>query len=248
MTHKQRFSICKECAKFNSSTWDLVKNVKMDENRYYNEKLRIVLEKSFHLENVRNDRRCVYYWQLFSELHREKSLFWYVDRMDQAKTMMPSSYRMVKGNENCTKLEISILAYLCSEEPYGTFFWNAQNVAKNSSYHCYTDYLLLNKIKTLSGSLPPKLIICMDNASSENKNTIYLQFCMLLVGLRIFNEIQWIFLPVGHTHSLVDQVFSVFSRKISSNLNGFIYIEQLFDVFNFFFESTFNFIKLKKFI
>ena len=138
--------------------------------------------------------------------------------------------RIGKNKINLERLQISIQAYLSSTDPRGTFFWNAQNAAKNTSQHIYTDILLLEKIKQQMKELPPKLIILMDNTVSENKNSIYLQWCMMLISLNIFKEIQWIFLPVGHTHWENDQIFSKISVAIKNNINGLKKLQDFFQV------------------
>ena len=129
------------------------------------------------------------------------------------------------------------MAYISSLKSHGMFFWNTQSVTKDTNYHCYTDLLVFENIIKNKSRLPPRLIISMDNTSAENKNYLYLQFCILLIILNVFREIQWIFLPVGHTHGYPDQIFSNFSRLIKSNPTGFLTIQNLFDVyfFRFFF-------------
>jgi hypothetical protein len=131
---------------------------------------------------------------------------------------------------NLERLMMSIQAYLCSCEPHGAFFWNAQNVRKNTSNHIWTDLLLFEKIKKMYGKLPPKLIILMDNTSTENKNSIYLQWFMLLISLGIFKEVQWIFLPVGHTHWENDQSFSKLSLRMKNNIFGYKTMNDFYEV------------------
>jgi hypothetical protein len=128
------------------------------------------------------------------------------------------------------RFHISIQAYLSSQDPFGTFFWNVQNVRKNTSQHIYTDILLFEKMVSLKKNLPKKLIICMDNTSSENKNYIYFKWALLLLVLGVFNEIQWIFLPVGHTHFVNDQVFSKFARELLNVLGGIKELEDFYKV------------------
>jgi hypothetical protein len=128
------------------------------------------------------------------------------------------------------RLHVSIQAYLSSQDPFGSFFWNVQNVRKNTSQHIYTDILLFEKMVSLGKNLPEKLIICMDNTSSENKNYIYFKWAVLLLALGIFKEIQWIFLPVGHTHFANDQVFSIFARYLLNVLGGIKELEDFYNV------------------
>jgi hypothetical protein len=56
--------------------------------------------------------------------------------------------------------------------------------------------------------LPKKLYVQMDNCVRENKNKYVLGYLSWLVQRRVFDEIQLSFLPVGHTHEDIDQMFS----------------------------------------
>lgn len=217
MTQKQRFSICAECQRYNDQ---------IQKSSNLNDKLFFILKKSAHLEEVRNARRQVLYWKEYAEKNPTEVLFWSVDRMDQMKTSMPHEYRPSKKKLNLERLRVSIQAYISSVLPHGNFFWNAQNTRKNTNQHIFTDLLMIENIVKRSHKLPPKLVICMDNTASENKNYKYFQWAVLLLALNIFDEIEWIFLPVGHTHFVNDQVFSVFSRYINNNINGIKTLEE----------------------
>ncbi len=56
---------------------------------------------------------------------------------------------------------------------------------------------------------PPTLQLQMDNCSGENKNQYVLAALCWLVHLKIFSEIFVNFLPTGHTHEDIDQMFSI---------------------------------------
>ena len=51
----------------------------------------------------------------------------------------------------------------------------------------------------------------MDNCGRENKNQYVLAYLAYLVKQKMFLEVELGFLPVGHTHEDVDQLFSKFS-------------------------------------
>lgn len=88
-----------------------------------------------------------------------------------------------------------------------------------------TDYQLtvaLESIIRRLATLPPEkrpriLFLQMDNAPSECKNRFMIAFACWLVHMRIFTEVVFGFLLVGHTHEDVDQMFSQFSRWLSMN-------------------------------
>ena len=65
----------------------------------------------------------------------------------------------------------------------------------------------------------------------ECKNTIYVfSFLKSLIDCGIFEEIFLNFLPVGHTHCDIDQMFSRFSVYLKGQL-GFIYCIQTFKMY-----------------
>ena len=60
--------------------------------------------------------------------------------------------------------------------------------------------------------LPNKTVFLqLDNCSGENKNWLVVQFCSILVGMRLVKIIIITYLPVGHTHIDIDQVLSSLS-------------------------------------
>ena len=58
------------------------------------------------------------------------------------------------------------------------------------------------------GVLPDTLYVQFDNCFRENKNAYMSAFLAMLIGRRVFKRIYMSFLPVGHTHDIVDQVNS----------------------------------------
>lgn len=54
----------------------------------------------------------------------------------------------------------------------------------------------------------------MDNACRDNKNKYILTFAAILVDMGIFRKVKIGFLPVGHTHEDIDQLFSCISRRL----------------------------------
>ena len=57
-------------------------------------------------------------------------------------------------------------------------------------------------------TVPPILFLQLDNTSSTNKNNIQMVYHAALVDLGLFREVWINFLPVGHTHEDIDQMFS----------------------------------------
>lgn len=56
----------------------------------------------------------------------------------------------------------------------------------------------------------------MDNAAKDNKNAFMFAYLALLVELNWFQEVYVHFLPPGHTHSNLDQKYSVISQALKN--------------------------------
>jgi len=63
-------------------------------------------------------------------------------------------------------------------------------------------------VKSQTGSLPDTLFLQMDNCTRENKNRFTLSYVEFLVSMGVFLEATVAFLPIGHTHEDIDQLFS----------------------------------------
>lgn len=59
---------------------------------------------------------------------------------------------------------------------------------------------------------PNKLHLQLDNSGKDNKNNTVITFLAMLVARDNFEEIFMSFMLVGHTHDLVDQMFSAFRQ------------------------------------
>lgn len=72
-------------------------------------------------------------------------------------------------------------------------------------------------IKAESQPLQGVLYLQVDNCTRENKNTFLFCYMECLVAWGVFQEVFVSFLPVGHTHTDIDQAFSCTSRRLHSN-------------------------------
>ena len=63
---------------------------------------------------------------------------------------------------------------------------------------------------------PAGLHLTFDNTSGDNKNSTFFNFCGLLVALGVFMYVSLSMLMVGHTHDIVDQMFSVWARQLKN--------------------------------
>ena len=62
--------------------------------------------------------------------------------------------------------------------------------------------------------MPEVLFVQEDNSGKDNKNSCCFAFFGYLVKLKVFHQVILTFLPVGHTHSKIDQCHSVTAMKL----------------------------------
>ena len=58
------------------------------------------------------------------------------------------------------------------------------------------------------------LFLVLDNTTGENKTGIMLLMGAWLVATKRFKQVRVYFLPVGHTHILIDQIFGVITSAL----------------------------------
>jgi hypothetical protein len=61
----------------------------------------------------------------------------------------------------------------------------------------------------------------MDNCVKDNKNHHLLTFLSLLIACKVFKEVQFGFLVVGHTHEVIDKTFG-YLFKILKERNNYV--------------------------
>ncbi|KAJ8048727.1 hypothetical protein HOLleu_01158 [Holothuria leucospilota] len=138
-----------------------------------------------------------------------------IDGMDQSKTDIPHLIVKDKDCASLARLQVHLTGVLVhTGTPEGKLpfvFHDLKHVPHdcNLTIHCLTEALA-----SASGYLGKVLFLQMDNCFRENKNRYVLSYAALLVEKDIFEEVYVHFLPVGHTHEDVDQMFSCVARHL----------------------------------
>lgn len=84
----------------------------------------------------------------------------------------------------------------------------------NLTISCFQHFF--NRVLEEEGQLPPYCFLQMDNAAKDNKNAFMFAYLSLLVEMNWFEEVYVHFLPPGHTHSNLDQKYSVISQGLKN--------------------------------
>lgn len=140
-----------------------------------------------------------------------------MDGMDQAKTHNPSLARSRKDTDGLVAQGQHLVGVLNhgSDEPVVCYI-NDDTLPNDSNLNMQ---ILLDVIQTeqdRNGYLPEVCYIQLDNAP-DNKNKWMLTLCAILVAVGLFRKIKMGFLPTGHTHEDIDQLFSRIAEYLRSH-------------------------------
>lgn len=141
-----------------------------------------------------------------------------VDGMDSKKAQVPrvrSDAVYSKDVENTGKPLDTRLVGAHLPGRYFLGFWTYPFFTQGGSGSASILHRILQHVLDKEGTLPRVFIVLMDNTCKENKNNQVIKYLAFLVKVGVFDEVLVIFLLVGHTHSIIDQRFSVMTRELS---------------------------------
>ncbi|XP_070550483.1 uncharacterized protein [Ptychodera flava] len=138
-----------------------------------------------------------------------------IDGMDQSKTNIPRFAVKDKDSNTLLQLMTHITGSLHhTNTAQGKIPYVLLDLRQFPHDSNLTMNVLLNVLLQKKESLGKCLHAQFDNCYRENKNKFVLCLGSLLVEYAIFEEVFFNFLPVGHTHEDVDQMFSKIAEKL----------------------------------
>eukprot|EP00873_Tetraselmis_striata_P041582 jgi/Tetstr1/461846/TSEL_006925.t1 len=164
-------------------------------------------EQKVHLERVRQERRDLNNAVFQSRLGHGNFFFFEIDSMDSAKTLLPHWVRIPKTVKPDMLLKYHLTCVKYDGYRLDDIYYYTNTIPHDSLTTCTLIWITIMKI--------PYIRIQMDNTVRENKNRNVAALCNWLVSIGICDVIHLVFLPVGHTHERVDQIFSRISLALS---------------------------------
>ncbi|XP_064640304.1 uncharacterized protein LOC135495512 isoform X3 [Lineus longissimus] len=187
----------------------------------------IHIEKSLELHyKTVGDLRLVYHKtreQSQSPISRTTTVI--IDGMDQNKTNLPhlttedkTSKGQIRLKTHITGIKIHCSPTEDTDSVIAIVYVDVNEYPHDSNL---TISILLDVLLMHHRIFKPKPHLQMDNCWRENKNRYILSFLFFLVHIDVFEDVSLNFLPVGHTHEDVDQMFRCINTAISScgNIN-----------------------------
>lgn len=154
--------------------------------------------------------------------------------MDQVKTNLPNTNIIAKSTSGLWRPRTHVTGVLVhTKAPFGKLAFAYVDLLQWPHDSNLTITLLMNALLEFRKTqpIPSTLYLQMDNTARENKNKYVLGFCAAFVELKIFKNVRYLkcymtiryfcnlqvqvnFLPVGHTHKDIDQLFSKIGDEI----------------------------------
>lgn len=136
------------------------------------------------------------------------------DAMDNNKTNIPHWRSFYSKDRTDLSLKTRLLGVLVHHKRFDAY-WTLPRYEHSSNLTITALLKTFENVLKDDGFLPPILFLQLDNCGKENKCNNFFAFLGQLIELKVFQEIHVNFLPVGHTHSDIDQKYSVISFKLS---------------------------------
>ena len=200
------FTKCSLCEKYRSELLDPSCNATRIQA--------IRVAKTKHLQFMRSERMGYYMRRDRAAASPRRYCSFIIDGADQKSYGLPHFTFSTKGDRG-QKMKVKCVGVLeHGIERKISLFPMTEEFSTGSNHIIEALHRVLDKKYHEEGFLPPTIYIQLDNCSRENKNHYLLSYLESLVGLGVFNDVQASFLPVGHTHEDIDQVFSSLARHL----------------------------------
>lgn len=172
----------------------------------------IAAEKEKYYKHGRKSKR----WRTMQQPEK-KHMSIIIDGMDQGKSRIPKPSRHSKATDSLFAQQIHVTGIMHhgAEVPV-TVRLSDERLPKdsNATIDSICHALRIAQDGRPTEPLPEILYLQLDNCGGENKNKHILFFCALMVGVGLVKKIKLSFLPVGHTHEDIDQLFSRLAARL----------------------------------
>jgi hypothetical protein len=160
-----------------------------------------------HIQDIKNERSVYMGNASRAQQNPSSYLSMIIDGADQADFALPHSKERSHATEAAWKLQLKLYGVIV----HGVGVWAytcPPHIGQGNNVTIQAIWDTLLAVLQLKGILPPTLYLQLDNTTKQNKGRYLKAFLGLLVHLGIFKRIIIGYLPVGHTHEDIDQLFS----------------------------------------
>jgi len=196
------FATCDECFDLDEKirdTGDSKKKVEL-----------FALERA-HKDEINKARDAYYRRIVKATMNPEQYMSLIIDGADQKNNALPHHCKEGKATSALWKQPVHNMGVLShGRQPFSFLCNDSMKQGTNVSVEALHRVLLHTKKQ--EGKLPPNLFLQLDNTCKQCKSQYMLGYLGSLLDSNVFARIIVSFLPVGHTHEDIDQMFSAFSK------------------------------------
>lgn len=170
-------------------------------------------EMRAHIGTIRAERAAYYERRQMSIENPKEYLSLIIDGADQKMYDLPHSKVQSKTEAIEWLVPVKIMGVLA----HGRGSWaftHLKNCKSGTNITIEVIHRVLVSILDAEGKLPDKLFIQLDNTTRQCKSRFVLGYLSYLVECGVFKKVVVSFLPKGHTHEDIDQMFSRFSLRM----------------------------------
>ena len=166
-----------------------------------------------HIANVKLERRHYHSNRLRAILEPATYMSLIIDGADQGKHLLPHFCNRSHLSDEAVKQHLYAYGAISHGRKAYTFLLPG-HVAQGHDVTIEVLWRVINDVLSEEGKVPPVLLLQLDNTTKQNKGRFLFAFLALLVHHNVFDKILVSFLPVGHTHEDIDQMFSRFAEYL----------------------------------
>jgi hypothetical protein len=206
----KKMGTCKACEKYHAMLLDA---------KTKDERETIKALRRSHMDEVRAERRAYHKKKQKAEQDPNSFMLLTIDAMDQKKTDIPKMARTLAGDDTIKVLRTAVLGVKVKGKGAGNYIYLSHPDIPHGA-----NFMLMGLVDTLLHigleNLPDVIFLQVDNTVKDNKNYTVLAFEAYYIECLTGKTVITGFLPVGHTHEDIDQLFSVIARHLKGKPIG----------------------------
>ena len=200
------FAKCASCSAYRDLESRVARGFKVDPA----ERIKANDAQRDHLHQVKLERRHYYSNRLRAELDPSSCMSLIIDGADQSKYAIPYHHIKSHGTDESARQPLHAYGVISHGRKAYTYLLPS-HVRQGHDVTIDVLWRVICDTQESEGKLPPVLYLQLDNTTKQNKGRYLFAFLALLVHHGVFERICVSFLPVGHTHEDIDQMFSKFA-------------------------------------
>ena len=169
-----------------------------------------------HLADIKLERRHYHSNRLRAILDPDKYLSLIIDGADQSNHMLPHFSNRSHLSDEAVKQHLYNYGVIAHGRKAYSFLLPG-HVMQGHDVTIEVLWRVMNDVFADEGKLPPVLLLQLDNTTKQNKGRFLFAFLALLVHHNVYDKVLVSFLPVGHTHEDIDQMFSRFAQYLRTH-------------------------------